>query len=111
MKPKGPKYQQKSYSIPSPEQDYFAGFAMRYPVVDKSILSYIVLSLAPFLIQIFNSGQSWAVRAAETKIIPKCSKYAATYAGSFFMLSWAKIYFLYPSVCTKNLNSFRMRFF
>ena len=27
-----PKYQQKSKSICSPEQDYFALFAMRYPV-------------------------------------------------------------------------------
>ena len=27
-----PKYQQKSQSIPSPEQNYFDGFAIRHPV-------------------------------------------------------------------------------
>ena len=33
MNMQDPKYQQKSKSISSPEQDYFALFAMRYPVV------------------------------------------------------------------------------
>ena len=32
MNTEDPKYQQKSKSIASPEQNYFALFAMRYPV-------------------------------------------------------------------------------
>ena len=36
-----PKYQQKSKSISSPEQNYFALFATRYPVVSISDLIYI----------------------------------------------------------------------
>ena len=32
MNPQGPEYQHKSKSIASPEQNYFAHFAMRYPV-------------------------------------------------------------------------------
>ena len=32
MNPQDPKYQQKLKSIASPEQNYFAHFAMRYPV-------------------------------------------------------------------------------
>ena len=35
MNPWDPKYQQKSYSIYSPEQDYFDGFAMRHPVLNS----------------------------------------------------------------------------
>ena len=30
---KNPKYQQKLKFIPSPEQNHFSGFAMRYPVI------------------------------------------------------------------------------
>ena len=32
MNPQDPKYQQKLKSMASPEQNYFAHFAMRYPV-------------------------------------------------------------------------------
>ena len=32
MNPQDPKYEQKLKSIASPEQNYFAHFAMRYPV-------------------------------------------------------------------------------
>ena len=34
MNPQDPKYQQKLKSIASPEQNYFAHFAMRYPVLE-----------------------------------------------------------------------------
>ena len=34
-----PKRQQKSKSIPSPEQNYFALFAMRYPVEQCSAIN------------------------------------------------------------------------
>ena len=33
MNPQDPKYQEKLKSIAAPEQNYFAHFAMRYPVV------------------------------------------------------------------------------
>ena len=35
MNPQDPKYQEKLKSIAAPEQNYFAHFAMRYPVVQQ----------------------------------------------------------------------------
>ena len=35
MNPQDPKYQQKLKSIALPEQNYFAHFAMRYPVLER----------------------------------------------------------------------------
>ena len=73
MKPEGPKYQQKSYSIPSPEQDYFAGFAMRHPVLLLSILASGSFRFEG------GSGGSWQlswrqVQTFDEGILPKVEK-------------------------------------
>ena len=44
MNTEDPKYQQKSRSISSPEQNYFALFAMRYPVIDNIFIERLGLS-------------------------------------------------------------------
>ena len=80
-------------------------------VVDKSILSQYYLEhhfLYNFSIP-GCFGQSGLQRQKKSR---NAVSMLLLMRAVFFMFSWAKkIFFIYRSVCTKKLNSFRMRFF
>ena len=60
MKMQNPKYQQKSKCIPSPEQNYFLIFAMRYPV-EREVIFEVARNVSLWVIFQWKSKQEQLV--------------------------------------------------